>query len=61
MAAVRRPAVVMNAGVLRYHGWENTFVDVSSREVGIPEIARLVGIVKLEVQRFGESVIYPVA
>jgi hypothetical protein len=60
MAAVRRTTVVVDTGVLRYHRWENAFVDVSRGEIGIPEVARLIGIVKFKIQRFGESVIYPV-
>ena len=60
MAAVRRAAVVVDTGVLRYHGGENAFVDVPGGEVRIPKVARLIRIVKFEMQRLGVSVIYPV-
>lgn len=42
MATVRRAAMVVDAGVLRYHRWKDAFVDVSGREVGLPEVARLI-------------------
>jgi hypothetical protein len=57
MAAVRRTAVVVETGVLRDHGWKNAFVDVSRREIGVPEVARLIRIVKFEILRFGEGII----
>lgn len=49
MTAVRRAAVVVDIGVLRYYGGKNAFVDVSGREIGIPEVARLVVVVKLKI------------
>lgn len=57
MTTVWGTAMVVDAGVLRYHGWENALVDVSGWEVGIPEVARLIRIVELKLQRFGESII----
>jgi len=59
MTTVRRAAVVVEIGVLRYHGGEDAFIDVSSREIGVPEVARLIGMVKFKTQRLGERVIYP--
>jgi len=53
--------MVIDAGVLRYHGGENPFVNVSGRKVGVPEVARLIGIIKLKAQRLSKSVIYPIS
>jgi len=59
MTTVRGATVVVETGVLRYHGGEDAFIDVSSGEIGVPEVARLIGIVKFKTQRLGERVIYP--
>jgi len=50
VTAVRRTTMVVDTRVLRYHGGENAFVNVSRREVGFPEVTRLVGIIKLKAQ-----------
>lgn len=57
MATVRGTAMVVDAGVLGYHGWKNTFVDISGREIGVSEVAHLIRIVKFEIQRLGQGVI----
>ena len=49
--------MVVDAGVLGYHGWKNTFVDISGREIGVSEVAHLIRIVKFEIQRLGQGVI----
>ena len=50
VAAVRRTTMVVDTRVIRYHGGENAFVNVPRREVGVPEITCLVGIIKLKAQ-----------
>lgn len=57
MATVRGTAMVVDIRVLRYHSWKDTFVDVSGREIGVSEVARLIRIVKFKIQRLGEGVI----
>ena len=57
MATVRRAAVVVDVGVLRYNCWKNSFVDVTGREIGLPEVASLIRIVEVEVERLGKRII----
>lgn len=57
MATVRRAAVVVDVGVLRYNCWKNSFVDETGREIGLPEVASLIRIVEVEVERLGKRVI----
>lgn len=61
VAAVRGTAMVVDTGILRYHGWKNAFIYVSRREIGTPEVARLIRIVEFKIQRLCESVICPTA
>ena len=49
--------MVVDVGVLRYNCWENAFVDVTGREIGLPEVASLIRIVEVEVERLGKRII----
>ena len=60
VTAVRRTPMVVDTGVLRYHGGEGALVNVSGGEVSVPEVTLFVGVIKLKAQRFGKSVIYPI-
>jgi len=48
VTAVWGTAMVIDTGVLGYQGGENALVNVSGREIGAPEVARLIGIIKLK-------------
>ena len=61
MTAVRRTAMVIDTGILGHHCGQDAFVNVSGREIGVPEVACLIGIIKLKAKRLSESIIYPIS
>ena len=60
-STVRAGAMIVNVRMFFYSSWEDTFIDVSSREVGLAEVRGLVRIIQFEVQRFCYLVIFVIS
>jgi hypothetical protein len=61
MSAVRRSAMVIDAGILPNSFGEQPFIDVPSREVRVPEVGCLIRVIKIKLVRFSNLIIFRAA